>query len=92
MTIGFILVICLDLTLLFSQMEKKLTDTAIKKQLLLQHTKVLQVMKKRQIYGYIKVLNVSKQKGAKPGMVNFKEVKTITVNLDFELVEKLRIK
>ena len=41
---------------------------------------------------YTKVLNVSKQKGAKPGMVNFKEVKTITVNLDFELVERLRIK
>ncbi len=40
---------------------------------------------------YTKALNVSKQKGAKPGMVNFKDVKIVTINLDFELVERLRI-
>ena len=72
-------------------MEKKLTDTAIKKQLLFQYESSARDEKKADVW-YTKVLNVSKQKGAKPGMVNFKEVKTITVNLDFELVEKLRIK
>ena len=41
---------------------------------------------------YTPLLNVSKQKGAKPGMVTLKEVKTITVNLDFELTQKLRLK
>ena len=49
---------------------------------------VLLMMKKKQIYGYIKVLNVSKQKGTNPGIVNFKDFKTIAVDLDFEPVER----
>ena len=39
---------------------------------------------------YTLILNVSKQKGTKLGMVNFKNVKTITVPLDFELVKRLK--
>ena len=45
--------------------------------------------KKGQVW-YTTIRNIKKEKGSKPGMVNFKNVRTITVNSNFELVEKLR--
>ena len=71
---------------------KEITDTAILEAATVSAYYSSAHDEKKADVWYTKVLNVSKQKGAKPGMVNFKEVKTITVNLDFELVEKLRIK
>ena len=41
---------------------------------------------------YTFVRNVKKEKGLKLGMVNFKDVKTLCVLVDFELVEKLKLK
>ena len=41
---------------------------------------------------YTSIRNVKKEKGLKLGMVNFKNVKTINVLVNFELVENLKLK
>ena len=40
---------------------------------------------------YTLIRNVKKEKGLKLGMVNFKNVKTINVLVNFELIQKLKI-